>query len=482
MLKFGLFTRIAISLTVILCSAMLALGYVIVKDAEQQFQQEHLRLVSASAKTLASGSLDALVTRDFELLERWVTSVLLDDFYAYSFLANADGQILTHSDLELVARHTEPVGQLTETLIRDTFYKNEPVREVIYPARVGEQHLANAHVAYYHNREAMNQQSTFKVVCLIVGSLILMLAATLLIIRRYTQPIRQLTHYVSQLNLDSSDATIQPHLLQDSDEIGVLSRAFDDMYKRLMAAFVELRQEELRLREQVDEQTRDLQQTNRELESFSYSVSHDLRAPLRTIDGFSLMLAEDYGDKLGAEGHNTIVRIRLATQRMSCLIDDMLELSRISQTPLATKNVNLSALVREAVKELQSTAPQRKAVWTLAPEAEVRGDVNLLRILIVNLLDNAWKYSAKTQQVKIEFGICNVDNKTTYFIRDNGAGFDMEYKDMLFKPFSRLHGSDQFEGTGVGLATVRRILERHHGKIWAESTPDEGATFYFQLG
>lgn len=462
---------------------MLGLGYVVVGDAEQQLQNERLQLVSSGAKTLANGSLDALASGDFELLERWVASVLLTEEYAYAFLSKPSGQILTHTNLALVAHFTEPVQFNNDTLVvRSLQYKGSLVREVIYPAMLGKQHLANAHVAYYLNRVTINQQSHLKIIFLIVISLIVMLTATLLIIRRYTRPISQLTFYVSQLNLGSDDSTIQPHLLQADEEIGVLARAFDNMFKRLIAAFKELRQKEERLRERVDEQTRDLIQANQELESFSYSVSHDLRAPLRTIDGFSVILSEDYGDKLDEDGQHTIRRIRSATQRMAELIDDILELSRVSRAPLETTEVDLSALAHSIAEELSATSPQRQVHWQIAPNVQALGDQNLLRVVMVNLLDNAWKYSATTQLTEIKFGTTTQNNKTTYFIRDNGAGFDMKYKNRLFKPFSRLHETDEFEGTGIGLATVKRILERHNGTIWAEAKPGAGAIFYFQLG
>lgn len=477
----GLFARIALSLTLILSAAMLALGYAIVADDEQQIQQERMQLVTASAATLAQGSLDALVTGDYELLERWVSSVLLGDFYAYAFLARADGQILTHSDLAQVAHYTDPVGPLDTRQIRTTIYKDQLVREVIYPAMLGGRHLANAHVGYYPNRAALKNPHSLKIVLLIVVSLLLMLGATLLIVRRHTRPVSQLTDYVTRLSLETGAPGMDPRLLQHRDEIGMLSRAFDAMTRRLQAAFAELQQEETRLRERVDEQTQSLQQANKELEAFSYSVSHDLRAPLRAIDGFSQILSEDYEHLLDADGQDSIKRIRLATQRMGSLIDDLLELSRISQTPLVKVEVDLSALANDIARDLSTVEPDRAVSWRIAPNVQVRGDRNLLRILMVNLLGNAWKYSANVPQATIEFGAISTGSGKTCFIRDNGAGFDMQYQEKLFKPFSRLHGRAEFEGTGIGLATVQRILNRHGGKIWAEGRLNEGACFYFQL-
>ena len=215
--------------------------------------------------------------------------------------------------------------------------------------------------------------------------------------------------------------------------------------------------------------------------SSSYSVSHDLRAPLRSIDGFSQALLEDYSDKLDAQGLSDLRRVRAATQRMAQLIDDMLQLSRVTRGEMRREEVDLSTLVRAIGAELQSTEPERQMDLAIAAAAKVNGDVRLLRIVLENLLRNAWKFTAKHQQARIEFGVDQNNGKPIYFIRDDGAGFDMAYASKLFGVFQRLHDMTEFKGTGIGLATVQRIIHRHGGRVWAEGKVEAGATFYFTL-
>jgi signal transduction histidine kinase len=227
----------------------------------------------------------------------------------------------------------------------------------------------------------------------------------------------------------------------------------------------------------VDQRTADLEAVNDELEAFSYSVSHDLRAPLRAIDGFSLVLLEDYTEELDETGQNHLQRIRSASQKMAQLIDDMLQLSHVSRNPLNTQQIDMSSMAKEIFHDLQQANPDRKLTFTIADNLEVNGDKQLINIALTNLISNAWKYTANKNDVIIEFGR---HNDKTFFIKDNGVGFDMKYAKKLFGAFQRLHGSE-FEGTGIGLATVKRILNRHQGKIWAEAKPDNGACFYFSI-
>lgn len=226
---------------------------------------------------------------------------------------------------------------------------------------------------------------------------------------------------------------------------------------------------------------KELEEANRELEAFSYSVSHDLRAPLRSIDGFSQMLLEDYADKLDDKGKDYLRRIRAASQRMSQLINDLLTLSRISRADMHFEELNLTAMVEEITAELRQSQPERDVEFIIEPNVKAYGDSHLLRIVLENLLSNAWKFTSKHKSAIIEFGVKEHDGKTVYFVRDDGAGFDMAYVDKLFVPFQRLHEQDEFEGTGIGLATVQRIVHRHGGTVWAEGEVEKGATFYFTL-
>ncbi len=240
--------------------------------------------------------------------------------------------------------------------------------------------------------------------------------------------------------------------------------------------------------ERIQQLNQDLQQravqleaVNRELEAFSYSVSHDLRAPLRAIDGFSQMLLEDYAGNLDAEGRNSLQRVRAAARKMGALIDDMLKLSRVTRAELTLEEVNLSEMARDIAQDLRRQEPERDGDFVIAAELRVQGDARLLRIALQNLLDNAWKFTRGKTGVRIVFDAVLDEDKHTYFVRDNGAGFDMTYADKLFGAFQRLHDVREFPGAGIGLATVQRVIHRHGGRIWAESTVNEGATFYFTL-
>ncbi len=220
---------------------------------------------------------------------------------------------------------------------------------------------------------------------------------------------------------------------------------------------------------------------NRELEAFTYSASHDLRAPLRHIESFSSILQEEYEDKLGEEGKDFLLRIRTATLRMGRLIDDLLELSRVSRNAMTRKRVNLSELVKNIIDDIVKTQPKRKVRFIVEDGLVDDGDEGLLFIALQNLLENAWKFTGKREEARIEFGAVRRDGKRIYFVKDNGAGFDMAHTGNLFKPFQRLHNADEFAGTGIGLATVHRIIQCHGGRIWAEGEVGKVATIYFTL-
>ena len=225
----------------------------------------------------------------------------------------------------------------------------------------------------------------------------------------------------------------------------------------------------------------ELEAKNRELEAFSYAVSHDLRAPLRAIDGFSDALISQYRDLLDDKGKHYLRRIHEGSLRMGQLIEDLLDLSRITRRALSRERVNLSDLALEIASELRAEHPQRQVEFAIAPDLAAVGDRHLLRIALQNLAANAWKFTGKCQCARIEFGVRQQDGERVYFVRDNGVGFDMAYADKLFTPFQRLHGAQEFPGTGIGLATVQRIVIRHGGRVWAEAAVGKGATFSFTL-
>jgi PAS domain S-box-containing protein len=235
------------------------------------------------------------------------------------------------------------------------------------------------------------------------------------------------------------------------------------------------------LEQRVHERTTQLRAANKELEAFSYSVSHDLRAPLRVIDGFSQILLEDYVDTLDEAGKDYLRRVKDATRRMGELIDDLLDLSRTTRQELRREEVDLSTLAQIVATDLQKGEPERQVEFIVSDGLSVIGDARVLRVVLENLLGNSWKFTSKKPQARIEFGLTESGGDCVYFVRDNGVGFDMTYADKLFGAFQRLHSAEEFEGTGVGLATVARIVHRHGGRVWAEGKVGAGATFYFTL-
>jgi signal transduction histidine kinase len=252
----------------------------------------------------------------------------------------------------------------------------------------------------------------------------------------------------------------------------------------LQREIAERRQAEEQVECQKNELARsnvELASANTELESFSYSVSHDLRAPLRAIDGFSHALLDDCADRLDDVGKDHLNRIRAATQKMGSLIDDLLNLSRLSRTAMQTQSLDISALVRSIASDLQNAQPERQVELRIQDDLRTTADPGLLRVALGNLLSNAWKFTSKRASAHIEVGQAEIDDTEAFFVRDDGVGFDPAYADRLFGAFQRLHGMTEFAGTGIGLATVQRIIHRHGGRIWAESEVDCGATFYFTL-
>lgn len=232
----------------------------------------------------------------------------------------------------------------------------------------------------------------------------------------------------------------------------------------------------------LDERARELEASNRELESYSYSIAHDLRAPLRSIIGFSQILNEELNDRLAPSEREDMQRISAAGKHMARLIDDILELSRITRRELDYRDIDLSAMVRSHADALAALDPDRKVNFHIQPGQHARGDARLVELALQNLTENAWKFSSGKDPAEITFAAAAQHNETVYRLCDNGVGFDMAHAAKLFKPFERLHSYSAFPGTGIGLATVQRIILRHGGRIWAESTPGRGTCFYFTLG
>lgn len=278
------------------------------------------------------------------------------------------------------------------------------------------------------------------------------------------------------------------------DELGLLSRSFAGMTEKLKEVTVSrdelakeiterkrVEEERRQISEELQHKVTELEASNQELESFSYSISHDLRTPLRSIEGFSQFVLKIYHDKLDAEGKDYLSRINNAAKRLAKLIDDILELSRMIRYEMVRTKVDLSVVAQEIANDLVKGEPDRQAEICIEDGLFADGDPHLLKILLQNLLENAWKYSRKQTTTRVEFGRTNGDGRSIFFVRDNGAGFDMAYAHKLFQPFQRLHDMAEYPGTGIGLATVQRIISRHGGRVWVEAEIGKGATFSFTL-
>lgn len=281
---------------------------------------------------------------------------------------------------------------------------------------------------------------------------------------------------------DGSLYPVEVHLqLFDHEGDRVFLAVINDISERKQAE-QEIKQLNASLERRVMDRTAQLETANQELEAFAYSVSHDLRAPLRAMDGFSAALLSDYRDQLDERGQHYLTRIQEASRRMGQLIGDLLNLSRVTRVGLTRQAVDLSVLAREIAADLQLHNPRRQVEFSIAEKLPVEGDPHLLRIVLENLINNAFKFSAQRTPARIEVGINNQAGQSVYFVRDNGVGFDMAYAGKLFVPFQRLHAMQEYSGTGIGLVTVQRIIHRHGGRIWPEAGVDQGATFYFTLG
>ncbi|HET7039890.1 MAG TPA: ATP-binding protein [Gemmatimonadales bacterium] len=312
-----------------------------------------------------------------------------------------------------------------------------------------------------------------------VGALIVVLGAALGfgLSGRITRPLDRIHRAATAMAAGDLDQRVPP---RGPGELRRLAQSFNAMAERVGAARHGLEEQIVQRTDALRRYAADLETVNRELEAFSYSVSHDLRSPLRAIHGFSQALLEDQADRLDPQGVEYLQRVRAAADRMGRLIDDLLELSRVTRSEMRTEAVDLTGLAHRVVGELRQGPPARRVEVRISEGLVAMGDQRLLRLALQNLLDNAWKFTARREHATIEVGRRNGPDPA-FYVRDDGAGFDMTYAGKLFGVFQRLHAESEFPGTGVGLAIVQRVVHRHGGRVWAEGAPGRGATFYFTL-
>ena len=398
--------------------------------------------------------------------------------------------------IEKMQRSHQELGDLYELLLRST-----PVaRESLIGAILVKTQDMRARIRQYSDIQYLRVSEFQRNADAIILAAIVVLAGSSMILmtlmsRRLMQGVAQLGNGMHRVA--SGDLQFQIPMAT-TDEFGVLVNDFNTMSQRLRDSYTSInelnleitRREEAErkihqlnahLEQRVHQRTAELEGANKELEAFAYSVSHDLRAPLRAIDGFSRKVLMAYGEKLDDEGRRLLHVVRDSAKKMGTLIDDLLAFSRMGRREMALQTVSMDAMVRSIADELRMAEPQRRIEFAFSTLPDAWGDAAMLRQVWVNLLANAVKFSSQRPITQIEVGGRTENGEAMYWVKDNGAGFDMQYADKLFGVFQRLHRQDEFEGTGVGLAIAQRILHRHNGRIWGEGKPDAGATFWFAL-
>lgn len=314
----------------------------------------------------------------------------------------------------------------------------------------------------------------------LIACMVATLLVSLLFRRTVAGPITALADTAFTVSREKN-YSLRATPIATSKELATLIDAFNEMLSQIQVRDAALLSARTELEQRVQERTKALVAANRDLESFSYSVSHDLRGPLEVINGMSYIIRQQYGHELTPGLKDCFDRIADASKRMEQLIEDLLNLARVTKVEMHRESVDLSAVTRRIVDELRQREPERAVEFAIAEGAVVHGDAHLLRVAMDNLIGNAWKYSSYKSPSRIEFGIRPDEHGRVFFVRDNGAGFDPRSTQRLFQPFQRLHAVSEFPGTGVGLATVQRILQKHGGRIWAEGVVNQGATFFFTL-
>jgi signal transduction histidine kinase len=444
------------------------------------FREGLVRTLSAQAQIIGSNSVSALLFSDPQAAANTLSALKNSPHIASAGILMADQR----SFVQYSKSRSDDllnIPRLAEDEIEGHWFRSTHV--VLVRKIYSEKKL----VGYVYLRADLREldERLWRYALISIGVLMISLLFALLISAGFrksvAEPIVGLADVARKVSR-VKDYSVRFPRSEQRDELGILINSFNEMLKEIQLRDGELRKAQNELEQRVRERTAELVAANRELEAFSYSVSHDLRGPLDALNGFSYVLMQQYGQKLETNGKELVEHIRAAGKRMRELIDDLLNLSRLTTSAVHPEKVNLSAMAQSIAKDLRRGDPERNVEFKIAEDTEAHGDERLLRIVLENLLQNSWKYTSGNQRARIEFGSEPRDGRTIYFVRDDGAGFDPRVADRLFQPFQRLHSTAQFPGSGIGLATVQRIVRRHGGEIWAEGAVEKGATFFFTLG
>src|SRR5271166_5473771 len=443
------------------------------------FRQNLARSLSAQAQIIGSNSVSALLFGDPQAASNTLSALKNSPNIASAGILTADGRRFAEYT-RLGADQSLSIPSLSDDQVED--YRFGKTHAVLIRRILSEGRL----LGFVYIRADLHEldERLWRYALISAAVLLVSLMFALIVSSKFRQsvadPIVALAATARQISRDK-DYTVRVAGGGERDELAILIDSFNEMLREIQQRDSELQKAHNELEQRVSERTRELLAANRELEAFSYSVSHDLRGPLDAINGFSYLLLNNYPSQLDANGKDSLQGIRAAAKRMSELIDDLLNLSRVTTSTMHREEIDLSAFARSIMEELCRKAPNRKVAFIAPARVKAYADERLMRIVMDNLLRNAWKYTSRHGRACIEFGEEITNGQKVYFVRDDGSGFDPRSADRLFQPFQRLHSAAEFPGNGIGLATVGRIVQRHGGEVWAEGSVEKGATFYFTL-